>query len=570
MFTAFLITLLAAAPAGELEYKDRAGALLVEKAPDLLDTYDAETGRFGTGIWIVQDQHAMYPLAALWALERPDNPHYHSAELLEVIMKAGDALIEDADENGKWVFRKKDGSTWGDIHMPWTCSRWARAFALIRGSMPEARRAHWEEALTLIFGSIAKEQLDHVHNIPAHHAMGLYVAGQALERPAWCERAGAFLRRVADSQREGGYWSEGSGPVVTYNFVYTDALGTYYALSGDEAVLPHLEKASLFHRHFTYPNGHMVETIDERNPYHEGVRTGNVGFTFSQEGRAWLQQQWGVKGFETLPPDLLASLLLYGEEGPVAPAAEQEPLFVLEEGGIPRAATLRETPWFLCLSAYHSPIPKSRWLQDRQSLVSIYHDKTGLAAGGGNTKLQPGWSTFTVGDMDALRHEPGETHPDFLPKGGLYHVPSEAKLVTGEAFGLDLQYGPEQCTLRLEIADENTLRYRVAATTESGLPVYAHITLLPHLGEDLVTAAGKTVTVEDNEWSLLPADIGGAVTWHGCRWDIPDTASLHWPAKRHNPYKRDGSSSLEDARIEIRVPLEPEAPEQTVTVRVPQ
>ncbi len=570
MFNALLITLLAAAaPAEELQYKDRAGALLIEAAPGLLDAYDGETGRFGTGIWIVQDQNAMYPLAALWALDRPDNAHYHSPDLLEVIMKAGDALIEDADENGKWVFRKKDGSTWGDIHMPWTCSRWARAFALIRDSMPDARRAHWEQALTLIFDSIAEHELGHVHNIPAHHAMGLYVAGQALDRPDWRERAGAFLRRVADSQREGGYWSEGSGPVVTYNFVYTDALGTYYALSGDKAVLPSLQAAPLFHRHFTYPNGHMVETIDERNPYHEGVHVGNVGFTFSAEGRAWLQQQWGVKGFDSLSADLLTSLLLYGAEGPAAPEEAQEPLFVLEEDGKARAATLREAPWFLVLSAYHSPVPESRWLQDRQSLVSIYHDRPGLVAGGGNTKLQPAWSTFTVGDMSLLRHEPGDASPDFLPAGELYHVPSEAVLVTEGGFGLDLRYGPEQCRLRLDMANSQTLRYTVSSTANSGLPVYAHITLLPDLEAALATAAGKTVQLGEAEWSLLPGDIGGSVIWRGCRWEVPDAASLHWPARRHNPYKKAGESTLGDARVEIRVPLDARQPEQVVTLRVP-
>ncbi len=568
MLTALLLMLLSEASGEPLQYQDRAAALLIDKAPAALDSYDAETGRFGSGIWIVQDQNVMFPLAVLWALDRPDNPHHHSADLLEVIMDAGDALIDDADKNGQWEFRKKDGSTWGKIHMPWTCSRWVRAFAIIQDAMPTDRRTHWAQWLTLIYDNIARDSLKGVHNIPAHHAMGLYVAGQALDKPVWREQAREFLRKVADSQRDGGYWSEGAGPVVTYNFVYTDALGTYYALSGDEAVLPNLEKAARFHRRFTYPNGHMVETIDERNPYHEGIRTGNVGFTFSPEGRAWLQQQWQAAGFDTLSSDNLASLIRYGEEGAVPPPAAEAPLFILEEGGIGRAATRQEPPWFLCLSAYYSDVPKSRWLQDRQNLVSIYHDRAGLAAGGGNTKLQPAWSTFTVGDMDLLRHEKGDTNPDFLPEGDLYHVPSEAKLVTGGAFGLDLQYGPEQCTLRIALVDDNTLRYRVSATAESGLPVYAHITLLPHVGETLATAGGKEVTTGADTWSLMPADVGGAITWQGCRWELPDTASVHWPARRHNPYAKAGESKLGDARIEIRIPLDKAHPEQTVTLTV--
>ena len=42
---------------------------------------------------------------------------------------------------------------------------------------------------------------------------------------------GEFLIKVAAQQTEGGYWSEGGGPVVLYDFVYLDAIGTYYAMS---------------------------------------------------------------------------------------------------------------------------------------------------------------------------------------------------------------------------------------------------------------------------------------------------------------------------------------------------
>ena len=80
--------------------------------------------------------------------------------------------------------------------------------------------------------------------------MGLYVAGKVLDRPEWCQQAPDFMMKVVDKQAEGGYWSEHIGPVVSYNFVYIDALGTYYALSKDQRVLPALEKSSRFHRYF--------------------------------------------------------------------------------------------------------------------------------------------------------------------------------------------------------------------------------------------------------------------------------------------------------------------------------
>jgi len=116
---------------------------------------------------------------------------------------------------------------------------------------------------------------------------------------------------------------------------------------------------------------------------------------------------------QRLLKDLIASLLLYGEEGAVESEASGSgaTTFVLREGGVDRAATVRQGSWMTCLSAFTSPINTSRWSRDRQNLVSVYHEKTGLIFGGGNTKLQPAWSTFTVGDPAFLSHRPGDTNP---------------------------------------------------------------------------------------------------------------------------------------------------------------
>ncbi len=63
-----LVVLLAGtARAADLTYKERLLADLVGKVPIVLQTFDAKTGRFGTGIWTCQDQEAMYPLAVAYA-----------------------------------------------------------------------------------------------------------------------------------------------------------------------------------------------------------------------------------------------------------------------------------------------------------------------------------------------------------------------------------------------------------------------------------------------------------------------------------------------------------------------
>jgi hypothetical protein len=355
-----------------------------------------------------------------------------------------------------------------------------------------------------------------------------------------------------------------------YNFVYVDALGTYYAMSHDKRILPALERAATFHHHFTYPGGQNVETIDQRNPYHDTVAPGNVGFTFTPIGRAYLRNQWSRLGLDHLDADLIASLLLYGDGGPVEElsASDSEQAFLLKEDGTDRAGTFRRGPWFVCLSAYTAPVPKSRWIQDRQNFVGIYHDRVGLILGGGNTKLQPAWSNFTVGDTRRLAHTPGDKNPNFLPNGELYHVPQAARLIVDPDPGLDLVYGPETCRIRVRVQDEKTIQYSLEATMASDLPVAAHLTLVPRMNEPLETGAGERVTIDTEPLNLLPEQVGGEVTHAGYRLRLPSTASLHWPALPHNSHRKDGRAKASEGRLEIRIPFDREHKQYQMSIEV--
>lgn len=567
------VGLTAAAPTestpAEFRFKEESLHRLVQAVPTLLRSQDPKTGRFGRGIWIVTDQNVIYPLAAAWAIQSDSNPYYHDPKVLEAVMAGGDALIDDADANGQWEFRKKDGSTWGKIYMPWTYSRWIRAFGLIREAMPPERRARWEKALLLGYSGIARTALGHVHNIPTHHAMGLYHAGQLFERQEWCQQAKDFMAKVVAAQNPGGFWSEHHGPVVAYNFVYSEALGIYYALSGDRSVLPALERAARFHAAFTYPDGSIVETVDERNPYHGGVHLGNVGFTFTSAGRGYLARQFALAAQKGRGPDAdeCASLLLYGEEGPAEPTAAeaQDHTFVL---GNREALIRRKGPWFICLSAYHCPVPENRWHQDRQNLVSIFHDRAGLIVGGGNTKLQPLWSNFTVGDTALLHHQPGDPNPKFTPPPGLTHVPSAATLSDGDPPSLRLEYNGEACRVAVEPVDDRRIRLRLQATTRTGAPVQAHVTLLPHLGQTVHTSSGIERKLSEEAFTLGPGDTGGWIAHAGWRLSLPDGARVTWPVLPHNPYRKGGEAEVSEGRLVVSIPFATGREEAVLTLEV--
>ncbi|MEW6356222.1 MAG: hypothetical protein AB1696_07860 [Planctomycetota bacterium] len=540
---------------------------LVECVPGILKTQDKATGRFGSQPWICRDQQVIFPLAAAWAIEEKTNPYYHSPDILDAIMKGGDYLIEQQDENGMWTFRKKDNSTWGQTYMPWTYSRWIRAFYLIKDAMPPDRRARWEKALRFGYEGISKKCLNSMHNIPTHHAMGLYFAGMCFNREDWKTQAKEFMAKVVAAQNPGGWWSEHSGPVVLYNFVYSDGLGTYYAASRDETVRDALRRSAVFHAALTYPDGSPVETVDERNWYHKEIREGNVGFSVTPEGRGYLLHQFELSKWH-VDADSAASFLLYGQTGETAPiAADQaENLTVI---GKNEALVFRKKPWFVCLSAFVCEPSTSRWIQDRQNFVSIYHDDAGLIGGGGNTKLQPFWSNFTVGDTSLLTHTPGDENPDFKPKGDLVHVPSAATLRPDKtAPGLDLKYGAEDCRIAIQPKSDKELTITCEATSNTEKSVEGHITFIPHLNGNVKCASGKTIKLGKEAFEWQAAEIGAWVEHCGWRASVPPGARLVWPKMLHNPYKKDGSSSLNEARMVMRLPFSKDTSRYEITLEI--
>ena len=554
----------------QLKFRDEFTKELPKRVPAMLESQDPKTGRFGTGIWIVNDQNVMFPLAAAWALDDKDNPYYHDPKLLDAIMAAGDALIDDADDQGLWVFRKKDGSTWGKTHMCWTYSRWVRAYGLIRDGMPADRRKRWEDALILGYTGIAKNDINRLVNIPTHHAMGLYIAGQLFNRPEWCEQSKAFMAKMVDAQDPGGFWTENHGPVVSYNFVYTDALGVYYAVSKDEMVLSALEKAAKFHSAMTYPDGSSVETVDERNPYHGGISVGNVGFTFTPEGRGRLAQLMELHKSRggKFDPDMMASFLLYGEEGPAIPtqAARNDNIWLSEDD---QALTQRKGKWFICLSAYHCPVRESRWIQDRQNLFSVFHDDAGVILGGGNTKMQPLWSNFTVGDVALLQHKAGDIAPKFTPPDTLFHIPSGAAISRTEPVTLMLGYGPEKCQIAVEPVDDSTLKLHFRATTDSTAPVAAHLTLLPRIGKPIKSEGGLDEKLGEDSIEISGEKLGGWIEHAGARLTLPEAASVKWPVLPHNPYVKDGAAKhIAEGRIVVTLPFSKDTQGYTLTLTV--
>lgn len=530
------------------ELRQRVLEVLAAGVQPWLERYDETTGRFmsepdgppAPGArpedlgWGVISQDIIYALATLYRLP---GTHYHGdPAVLEMIRRGGDAIREFQYPDGQVEFLKPDGSRWGPTYMCWTNYAWLETLALVGEELGEERRQRWSEGLTLAHDGQAREISDlHVHNIPAWKGMSCWRAGQLLGRPDWQEKGRAMMQAVTAAQHPDGYWPEHGGPSTLYNFVYVHALGLYHALSGDPAVLPALARATEFHQTFLYPDGAPVETVDGRVKYSGRRMTmGYVGFATTPQGRRLARHLIGCldpqRDCRTFQGGALASICHHLPAGPEAPILLDQPAFRLAYRDW--ALVQREGPWFACLSAFVCPPVASRWGQDRQNFLSLWHEQLGLMVGGGNSKDQPEWSTFAA--EGRFMPERGE----LLPEGD----------------GIALTYGTVRCLLRLELSAHEAV---LTASTEGG-PALQQLVLQLKPGDTVRSAGGQEVTLGETAVRWGPGQLGEWLETARWRVTVPPGTELRWPVTAFNPYAADGAAAYGAERVWLGCRLESE------------
>ncbi len=517
------------------------------KSADLrLEGFDESTGRFitepqgppapGAGPedlgWAVTNQDIIYPLALLYTT--PGTQMHGDARILNAALRAGDAVRAAQDQQGRVEFIKTDGSRWGPTFMGWTNYAWLEAYLLLRGVMDDPRRSEWERGLLLAHQGQAEELVDsRVHNIPCWKAASCMRAGQVFDRPQWCGVAEELIMKAVEAQHPDGYWPEHGGPTPLYNHIYVHALGLYYRFTGDDRVLKALERAAQFHQAFTYPDGVWVETIDGRVQYKGHVfNMGWVGFAVTATGRRLVRLLASKLGDDierqTFQGGALASTVAHLEE------VAEEPIWLerdsFEETYSDWAVVMRHGGWFGCLSAYTCPPVPSRWGQDRQSFVSLWHQRVGLVIGGGNSQEQPDWSTFVAGGR-------------YVPVGG-------AVLAGGD--GVVLDYGSVTCRLTLALDGDAA----VLEAESRGGPAVHHLVVHTGVGDILRTGTGEEMVLGERRLHLDAGRLGGRLEWKGFALDVPDRAEFVWPTVPFNNYAIDGAAPRGSEKGLLRVRLD--------------
>jgi len=520
----------------------------------ILSWQDPQSGRFypdGESGGLA-NQGLMYPLAVAWLVadETVDRNH-----LLRGIEQTVKALLDGISQDGTVELVGTDGAVWKRHRDPWLYLHMIRTYFIVRGELNPDLEKRWRHVLVEGFGRIAGQELLHArpHNLPLVQAVALNIASSVFDRPSWQNVARTFIRSVIAEQSQEGYWSEHQGPVVDYNFVYLYALGIHYAETADEATRHALEKGVSFQYRMRYMDGSSIETVDERNYYKSEPREGNIGFAFSGDGVRFINEQYATTKY--LWYYFTADLLNYQDRIDKRIFSEKpnrQPVSFISDKR--RIAVRHDGNWQRIVSAHVAKQSPSRWIQDRQNFLSIFHKDVGLIVGGGNTKLQPRWSTFAVGATNLMEGRGGE-NPDFIAPVGLVYIPDSAEVLSSGDFGVRLKYGLDEAMVRTWIMNDRSLAVEYTRVTDNATPMTAHMTIIPHTGTSITPGKGRKTILGSEPFVWGAGSFGDQFEHNGVRYTVPVDATVRWPVYSYDPYRKDGRAELKNARIVVELPF---------------
>jgi len=499
--------------------------------------------------------------AVLYSKKHSANPRYHDPKMLALTLRIGDFL---ADESEKGRYEPRLDSDW-DTYM------WLEAYRLLDPELGEERKVRWRREIEKIVIPLVPDtikRLDfpwynspYIGTSPNHYAQWaslLLLAGHVFGNDDWVKLGSRVLHRfAAEEQTPDGYWGEHSraGPTTGYDYVTSTQVALYWEYTHDPAALQALRRSTDFHKYFTYPDGTPVEVINDRNRYWGVDAWGHFGFSNFPDGRRYaefltsffhadnltrMDPQWEHWGLTLDALGRLAQSALYYHEGRTEPIPQDQATYSYQMS-IP--AGIRKTgPWVVALSGVINTQSLSQFYLDRQSSVSVFHEKYGLIISGANSKRQPELATFSE-----------------KIEGQIFHLPLSSRLQMEEREDrLSLSYQTFFSDLYVPAPSEKELRLRFVLTGR-GTPAEEtklNVQLCLKAGEILETGAGKRIVLGTERVELSPEDLRGEIRHHGWTLKVDPTARLVWPMYPFNPYMNKPETKLDHAVGLLSVPLQ--------------
>jgi hypothetical protein len=434
---------------------------------------------------------------------------------------------------------------------------WLEGYRLLEQELSTERRARWRGALTNLITALAADvaekqdfpwyQSPFISTSPNHYALWaktVFLGGKVFVNEEWQRLGTRVLHRfVTEEQAPDGYWGEWTrhGPTTGYDYLTMAGVALYYEHSHDPAALEALRRSTDFHKFFTWPDGTPVETINDRNRYWSASPWGHFGFSHFADGRRYaefLTSSLAKKEVDLESLGRIAQDALYFHEGPTAPIPQDQTRYA-HHMSVP-AGIRKSGPWVTCLSGLISTPTTSRWYLDRQSHLSVFHEKLGLILTGANSKHQPELGTFTekIGDR-------------------VVHVPTSSRLkMSDDADQLALAYNSFFAVLEVLPSSDKRLEFRIRITPTGRIAeVDLNLQLVLQPNAVLETATGRKAVLDQEPIRWSAEDLGGWIRHHGWTLKLPPGAGLTWPVYPFNPYRNGAETELAHAVGTISLPL---------------
>jgi hypothetical protein len=506
----------------------------------LLANSDAEgrlmvkPGEFGYRSWF-----DFAALALAYTAPAAGNPFRGDKRVADLIARAGRMLVDEHRPGGPINF---DGWWWDSRPEEWTVESWLLAYELLCKAGSADLTDGWKECFLRVgetydrycrstagLRRMISPNLKISTNHFAYFAADLIRIGQVFDVPRFVEHGLETALKINSWQHPDGYWAESHGPTPSYNMITMSAIGLCHRYTGRAEFAESLARGVAFHTRFSYPDGHCLETIDQRVRYPSGKIFGLYALSDSPAGRGLAEICWRTFGPAMLTEagrgmfGRLVYNYVHWNRGPAEtpPCAGGDYFARLSDlpGGV-----VNRGPWVVALSGSPSRTRNHLFTYDRQNLLSIWHRECGLIIGGGNNRDNPQSATFycrVPNDPTAIVH--GITHEDV-------YVPADASLTIDASGGeLDASYYGFDAKLAVRAIDERTCRITAfAGTLPVNDPVTLNLNVLVKSGEPLQTAAGP-VALGDNAVELSSERLGG---WAGQgRWRliVPPGSRLSYP-----------------------------------------
>jgi hypothetical protein len=355
------------------------------------------TGTLRTDEW---SYSFVYAFALLYTADWPENPYRNDKRMLASAIAGMEAGLAPETWN-EWMKHPPNRQL----------QSYLLTYDLLKDKVPAELAEYWRDRLIRMMDGVidrwiqpARQRLSFYSedvgtgtNHFAYHLANVYTAGKIFARQDWLDLGRTMMRRLAGHERDGFFPEQRLAVVMHYTWLSSNAVGQYYWQSGDEEVLPHLERCADFAWRTALPDNQVVILHDSRNNEARAWMYGDFVLSLTPQGRwlahARMQQAVTNQKPSRQSPEFwfrTAENAMYfraGEEK--APPAAYEYAFL--DG---RAVVARAKGFTYGLSAICTPATDETYRVDQQNAIELDHEQAGRLLSGANSQTQPEAGSF--------------------------------------------------------------------------------------------------------------------------------------------------------------------------------